>query len=441
MNISVIGTGYVGLTTGACFAELGMNVMCMDTDEEKINKINKGIVPFYEPGIEEMVKRNFISNNLHFTTSPKEAVGFSELIFIAVGTPTLKDNTPNLEYILEAVNDIALQMNEYKVIIIKSTVPVGTGKKVKKKIKDILVQNKKQFDFDVVSNPEFLREGSAIYDFMNPNKIVIGIDSKSSRGPRAKKLMIELNSFHVNNGTPLIISNIETAEMIKYVSNAFLATKISFINEVANMCEHCDADVSIVAKSMGLDPRIGSEFLNPGPGYGGSCFPKDTKGFMHIGKTIGYQPKIVKAVIDVNNDQINLMIKKIEKIVKKFKGKTISVLGVSFKPNTDDIRESPALKIINYLLSRKANVKIYDPRANDNCKKVIDKAQYCNDVYSACFESECIIVVTEWDEFKNIDFELLKEIVDVPLVIDLRNIYEPDYVKKMGFKYEGVGRK
>lgn len=436
MNISVIGVGYVGLTTGTCFAELGNNVLCMDTDEEKINRLREGVIPIYEPKIEEMVKKNCLSNRLSFTTSLIKAVDFSEIIFIAVGTPTNKDNTPNLEYIYEAARAIALSMDSYKIIIVKSTVPVGTGEKIKKEIIQILMNRKKDIEFDMVSNPEFLRQGTAVQDFMKPDRVVIGMEND-----RAKDIMMKLYSFHIDDNKPFILSDIQAAEMIKYVSNAYLAAKISYINEIAILCEYYNVDISIVARGMGLDKRIGDKFLNPGPGYGGSCFPKDTKALMYIGNTVGYEPKIIKAVINVNKQQPKIMMKKIESIVKDFNGKTIAMLGVAFKPNTDDIRESPAIPIIRALIRKKAKIKIYDPKAMENCKNIIKRVEYCYDVYSACSESDCIIIMTEWDEFRDIDFKKLNKIVKHPILIDLRNIYEPDFVKENGFLYEGVGRK
>lgn len=436
MNISVIGVGYVGLTTGACFAELGNNVLCMDTDEEKIHKLRKGIIPIYEPEMEELVKKNYGDGRLSFTTELEKVMKFSEIIFIAVGTPTKIDNIPDLQYVYKVATDIAKIMDSYKVIVIKSTVPVGTGAKIKKKIREILINRKKQVEFDMVSNPEFLRQGSAVNDFLKPDRIVIGMESEA-----AKNVMTELYDFHLKDDKPCVLSNIEGAEMIKYVSNAFLATKISYINEIAILCEKYKVDVSVVARGMGLDKRIGDKFLNPGPGYGGSCFPKDTKALMYIGKVVGYEPKIVKAVIYVNNEQINYMKSKILRILGEVKGKTITVLGVAFKENTDDIRESPAIPIIQFLLRKRAKVKVYDPKAMDNCKGVIEKAEYCKDIYDACEKSECIIMMTEWDEFRKIDFTKLKEIVKERVLIDLRNMYQPEFIKEAGFSYEGVGRK
>jgi UDPglucose 6-dehydrogenase len=436
MNISVIGVGYVGLTTGTCFAELGNNVLCMDTDEEKISKLKKGESPIYEPEIEEMIMSNSLNNRLNFTTNLKKTVEFADVIFIAVGTPTNEDNVPELKYIFKAAREIASNMDSYKVLVVKSTVPVGTGRKIRAIVERVLKKKNSNIEFDMASNPEFLREGTAIYDFMYPDRVVIGVENERSKG-----IMTKLYNFHINANKPYIVSTIKAAEMIKYVSNAFLATKISYINEIAIMCERYNIDVSVVAKGMGLDKRIGDKFLMPGPGFGGSCFPKDTKGLMHIGKTIGYEPQIVKAVIEVNNRQINFIIKKIENLVKNFSGKAISVLGASFKPDTDDIRESPAIPIIEFLLKRGAKVKLYDPKAMDNCMRVLKKVEYCKDVYKACENSDCIILMTEWEEFREVDFVKLRDIVNKPILIDLRNMYDPNYVKQSGFIYEGVGRK
>jgi UDPglucose 6-dehydrogenase len=436
MNISIIGVGYVGLTTGTCFAEVGNNVLCMDTDEEKVKKLKRGHIPIYEPGLEGLVKKNYAKGSLDFTTDLKKVIDFSEVIFVAVGTPTNLDNTPNLEYVYAAVNDIAMIMNTYKILVIKSTVPVGTGLEIKKKIKEILITRDKKNEFDMVSNPEFLRQGSAVEDFLNPDRIVIGTESD-----QAKKTMMELYDFHLKDNKPSVITNIEGAEMIKYVSNAFLATKISYINEIAILCEKYNVDVAVVAKGMGLDKRIGDKFLNPGPGYGGSCFPKDTKALMYIGNSVGYEPKIIKAVIEVNNDQIKHMTNKILRILKGVKGKTITILGVAFKGNTDDIRESPAIPIIQFLLKKGAKLKIYDPKAMGNCKEIIKKAEYCKDIYGASENSDCIIIMTEWEEFLGIDFGRLRQLVREPVLIDLRNMYQPEFIKESGFSYEGVGRK
>lgn len=439
MNISIIGTGYVGLVTGACFAELGMNVICMDVNEEKISELKNGIIPIYEDRLENIIKHNYSNTKrLKFTTSAKDAVESSQVIFITVGTPSLEDGTVDLQYVLETAGEIGKYINDYKVIVSKSTVPIGTGKKVQKEIAGVLKQRKKDIKFDVVSNPEFLREGSAVKDFMNPDRIVIGAESDS-----AVQIMKELYNIHMLLDTPIIVTNIETAEMIKYAANAFLATKISYINEIANICEFCNADVNIVSKAMGMDNRIGDKFLNPGPGFGGSCFPKDTKALMKIGKTLGYEPQIVKSALRVNTDRKKYMFNKIKRVIGDIKGKSIAVLGISYKPETDDIRDSIAIPIIQMLLNDNANVKVFDPKAMTNAKNIYPDLpiEYCNDLETACENCNGIILFTEWKEFYAIDFGQLKTLVKEPIFIDLRNVYSKDIVESYGFLYEGVGVK
>ncbi|MCX8130438.1 MAG: UDP-glucose/GDP-mannose dehydrogenase family protein [Clostridia bacterium] len=437
MNISIIGTGYVGLVTGAGFADLGMNVLCMDTDEHKISQLKQCSIPIYEPLLEEIVKNNF-GKNLNFTTDIKEAVEYSEIIFIAVGTPTMDDNTADLKNLYQAVRSIATHMDSYKIIVDKSTVPVGTAKCVKKEISQILYENRKNISFDVVSNPEFLREGNAVEDFFKPERIVIGSDNNAPLD-----IMKKLYESFISRGIPLLTTNLETAEMIKYASNAFLAAKISFINEIANMCEYCNADVGMISKAIGLDSRIGSKFLNPGPGFGGSCFPKDLKALVGIGKKIGYAPKLINSVIAVNENQKKLMFRKIKKALGSLENKNITVLGLAFKAETDDIRESPPITIIEMLIREKANVKVYDPKAMLNMKNLYRSfnIEYFEDAYSACAGTDCIVIATEWKEFSCLELQRLQQLVRTPLFIDLRNLYEPESVKKSGFIYQGVGRK
>ncbi len=438
MNIAVIGTGYVGLVTGVCLSWLGFNVMCMDIDKEKINKLNNGIVPIYEPGLEEILKECIKSKRLYFTADMKKAVDFGEAIFIAVGTPSDENDSADLKYVFQSAAEITKCMDEYKVIINKSTVPVGTGSLVKNKVKEILQGLEKRIDFDIVSNPEFLREGSAIKDFIKPDRIVIGVETQ-----RAESLMKRIYAKQILLDIPVIVTNIETAEMIKYASNAFLATKISYINEIANICDLCNADISTVAKAMGLDQRINPSFLRPGPGYGGSCFPKDTKALIGFGKSIGYTPKIIEEVVDVNNNQRVLMYEKIKDALGDLKGKVITILGIAFKPGTDDIRETPSIPIIKLLLEDGAIVKVFDPIAMDNTRLQFPELDvvYCDDLYSACTDSYCVVLVTEWREFQEIDFIKLKFIMKMPIFIDLRNVYDPKYVKSFGFYYRGVGKK
>ena len=438
MNIAVIGTGYVGLVTGGCLAQLGMNVTCMDIDKEKIEKLKSGIIPIYEPGLEEIITENLRTERLIFTTSIEEAVAKAKVIFIAVGTPPNEDDSADLKYVYQAARDIAEHMEDYKVIVDKSTVPIGTGHLVKKEIESILQKRNKGFAFDVVSNPEFLREGTAVKDFLKPERIVIGAESEASLN-----LMKKVYDVQIQLDIPIVETNIETAEMIKYAANAFLAVKISYINEIANMCDLCNADISVVSKAMGLDSRIGPKFLSPGPGYGGSCFPKDTKALIKIGKDLGYLPKIIESTVDVNDNQPMIMVEKIKSIMGSLADKTITILGIAFKPETDDIREAPAINIMKSLLEGGAKIKAFDPEAMENTKKIHPDLdiQYCEDIYSACQNSDCIVLVTEWKDFLSLNFIELKSIVRTPTFVDLRNAYMPSSVENLGFLYKGVGRK
>ena len=433
MNICVVGTGYVGLVTGTCFAEFGVNVVCVDKDKNKIDKLNNGIIPIYEPGLEELVKKNVKDNRLSFTTDIDKAINDSLVVFIAVGTPPKDDGSADLSYVESVARSIARKLNGYKVIVTKSTVPVGTGEKIRKIILEI---NKKQENFDIVSNPEFLREGSAIEDFMRPNRVVIG-----ASGERAVEIMKELYRPLYLIEAPFVITNVESAEMIKYASNAFLATKISFINEIANICERVGADIHAVAKGMGLDHRIGSKFLHPGPGYGGSCFPKDTQAIAQIARENNYTFEVVEAVVNVNKKQKERMIEKIVKMVDELKGKTISILGLSFKPNTDDMRDAPSVDIINGLLKLGAKIKAYDPVAMDEARKIFnDDIKYCKDSYDAAEGSDALVLITEWNQFRSLDMSKIKGLLKSPVIIDLRNVYEPQKMKELGIRYTGVGR-
>lgn len=441
MNICVVGTGYVGLVSGACFAEFGVNVVCVDKDKKKIDKLNNGAIPIYEPGLEELVKKNVKDKRLSFTTDIDKTIKDALVIFIAVGTPPKDDGSADLTYVEDVAGSIARNLNGYKVIVTKSTVPVGTGEKIRKIILEV---NKKGVDpesrlgqaFDIVSNPEFLREGSAIEDFMRPNRVVIGASSD-----RAVEIMKELYRPLYLIETPFVITNVESAEMIKYASNAFLATKISFINEVANICERVGADIHAVAKGMGLDHRIGSKFLHPGPGYGGSCFPKDTQAIEQIARKNGYNFEIVEAVITINKKQKERMIEKIVSICGDLKGKTIGILGLSFKPNTDDMRDAPSVDIISGLLKRGAKVKAYDPVAMDEARKIFNNnIEYCKDSYDAAEGSDALVLITEWNQFRNLDIGRIKGLLKSPILIDLRNVYEPQKMKESGFRYAGIGR-
>lgn len=432
MNICVIGTGYVGLVTGACFAEFGLNATCVDSEARKVELLKKGISPFFEPGLEELMKRNMKENRLTFTTEIDHAVRKALVIFIAVGTPPKKDGSVDMTYIDEVAKSIGNNLNGYKVITTKSTVPVGTGERIRKLINQY---RREKVNFDIVSNPEFLREGSAIEDFMRPNRVVIGASSD-----QAIAILKDLYSPLYLIETPFIITNVETAEMIKYASNAFLATKISFINEIANICERVGADVNVVAKGMGLDQRIGPKFLHAGPGYGGSCFPKDTVAIAKIGKEHGYRFEIVRSVMKVNEKQKERMVEKVRSALGSLKGKKIGVLGLSFKPNTDDIREAPSLKIISGLQNQGAKISAYDPEAMDMAKRVFKKVEYGEDSYDVAKGSDALLIITEWNQFRNLDLNRLKNLMKTPVLIDLRNIYEPAKMREIGFKYFAVGR-
>lgn len=432
MNICVVGTGYVGLVTGACFAEFGIRVTCIDNNAKKIEMLQKGKVPIFEPGLEEKIKKNMKEGHLSFTTDIEEGVKKALVIFIAVGTPPRRDGSTDLSYIDTVARSIAENMNGYKVIVTKSTVPIGTGERIKRIIHQY---QKEKVRFDVVSNPEFLREGSAIEDFMRPNRVVIGAESSE-----AIAIMKDLYSPLYLIETPFVITNVPTAEMIKYASNAFLATKISFINEIANICEQVGADVHQVAKGMGLDQRIGPKFLHPGAGFGGSCFPKDTKAITQIANEYGYQFEIANAVLKINRRQRELMIFKIEKTIGEIAGKTIGILGLSFKPNTDDIREAPAIYIIRQLLKRGANVKAYDPAAIENTRAILPQVEYGDDAYQVAKGADALVLVTEWNQFRILDLNRILKLMKRPVIIDLRNVYDPNKIRRLGFKYTCVGR-
>jgi UDPglucose 6-dehydrogenase len=432
MHIAVIGTGYVGLVTGACFAEFGVEVTCVDVDEEKIEKLKNGIIPIYEPGLDKLVEKNQKVGRLHFTTDLRSAVEQALVIFFAVGTPPKEDGTPDMSYYEKAARDVAEAMNGYKVLVTKSTVPVGTGKWLRE---FVTKHQKVKTKFGVVSNPEFLREGAAINDFMRPDRVVIG-----SSDPEAIAIMKDLYRPLYLIETPFVITSLEAAELIKYAANAFLATKITFINEVANLCDAIGCDVHDVAKGIGMDNRIGRKFLHPGPGYGGSCFPKDTRAFAKVGDLYGVETSIVDAVIKANERQRELMIPKIEKLVGDLKGKTIAVLGLSFKPETDDMREAPSIYIIKELQKRGAKIKAFDPVAMEEAKKHLSCVTYANDEYDAIKDADALVIITEWNQFRALDMKRVKSLLRSPRIADLRNIYEPADMKEMGFEYVGVGR-
>ncbi|NLV51083.1 MAG: UDP-glucose/GDP-mannose dehydrogenase family protein [Clostridiales bacterium] len=437
MSICVIGTGYVGLITGVCLADSGMNVICADKNEDLISKLQNGEIPFYEPDLEPLIKKNHSSGKLRFTTDITVAVENSSCVFITVGTPGLEDGSADLTYVYRAAREIAGCINGYKLIIIKSTVPVGTCKRIKSYIDDIIKKTGRNIEFDIVSNPEFLREGTAISDFNFPDRIVIGTDNE-----KAAALTSEIYELPIFENTPVILTTVETAEMIKYASNAFLAAKISFINEIANLCELCGADVGVVAKAMGLDKRIGEKFLNPGPGFAGSCFPKDTRALLKTANDLGYDPEIISSIMKSNLSQRKKTVQKIINSVGDPADKTFTVLGLSFKPETEDIRESASIYIIEELLSVGGIIRAYDPKAMNNMKKLYPElaVDYCGDALTACEGSDCIIIATEWEQFFDLDFKIIKDIVNKPVVIDLRNMFEPGYIKDNGFMYTGVGK-
>jgi UDPglucose 6-dehydrogenase len=432
MNICIVGVGYVGLVTGTCFAEFGNHVICVDKDEQKIDSLKQNNIPIYEPGLEEMVKRNQSAGRLNFTQDVNEAVEKSLAVFIAVGTPSDSAGSANLEFVYQVAETIGKLMTGYKIIVTKSTVPVGTGKE----IREIIRKNQEEdIPFDVVSNPEFLREGSAIEDFLRPNRVVIGTDNE-----QAAAIMKDIYSPLYRIEIPFLNTNVETAEMIKYASNAFLATKISFINEMANICELVGADVHEVARGMGLDGRIGRKFLHPGPGYGGSCFPKDTKAIVKLAETYGYRFKIVESVIEVNERQQMLMVDKIENVLGDLKGKRLGIWGLTFKPNTDDIRDSPAMRIIETLIKKGAIVSAYDPAGMEPAAKILKEVNYVKDIYEAAKDADALVIITEWNEFRYPDWEKVQASLRSPTVIDMRNIYEPEKMKTRGFNYHCVGR-
>ncbi|MBA4373732.1 MAG: UDP-glucose 6-dehydrogenase [Thermodesulfovibrio sp.] len=433
MHIGVIGTGYVGLVTGACFAEFGIFVTCIDKDEAKIKALKKGAIPFYEPGLEALVQKNVKNGRLKFSTKIADAVDSSLAIFIAVGTPPRGDGSADMRYVEQVADEIARHIKDYKVIVTKSTVPVGTGARLREIISKRL---KEQTDFDIVSNPEFLREGSAIEDFMRPNRVVLG-----STSHQAVAIMKDLYRPLYLLETPFVVTTVETAELIKYASNSFLAVKISFINELSQLCEKVGADVKMVARGMGLDQRIGSKFLHTGPGYGGSCFPKDTRALLTIASEQGVDLGIVSAAVNANEYQKDRIVEKIRSGMGTLKGKTVAILGLAFKPNTNDMREAPAVHVIEKLLKEKAVIRAFDPAAMDDAKAILGrKIKYAANSYDCVKGADAVVIMTEWNEFRNLDLAKIKKLLKMPIFFDLRNIYEPEKMKKLGFKYFCVGR-
>ncbi|MBP6891860.1 UDP-glucose/GDP-mannose dehydrogenase family protein [Candidatus Shapirobacteria bacterium] len=429
MKITVIGTGYVGLVTGACLADIGHNVICVDIDTQKIENLKKGIIPIYEPGLDKIVDKNYQSGALKFTTDTKSSVEESEVVFIAVGTPSLPDGSVNLDYVKKAAEDIAKSMNGYKVIVDKSTVPVGTGDVVGRTISMYY-----QGDFEVVSNPEFLKEGDAVADFMNPDRIVIGFESK-----KAEEIML---SIYENLGGERVLTTVKNAELIKYASNAYLATSISFINNIANICEKVGADVTEVSRGMRMDKRIGPyAFLTAGVGYGGSCFPKDVKGLIQTANEYGVGFEILDSVESTNEAQKKSLLAKIQKILgEDLNGKKIALWGLAFKPETDDVRESPALTIIKQLEDRDVKLVAYDPIAGDNAKKILPNLNIVSDMYECLKDAECLVITTAWKQFKEADLEKVKSYLKSPNIVDGRNLFDQKKMKDLGFNYVSVGR-
>jgi len=434
MHICVVGTGYVGLVTGACLADFGMNVTCVDNDRSKIDMLLEGKIPIYEPGLDAIVAKNSRADRLHFTTDLDTAIQRSLAIFIAVGTPPKADGSADLSYVIQVAESIADNLNGYKVVVTKSTVPTGTGQLIEGIISE---RTDGSHPFSVVSNPEFLREGSAIEDFMRPDRVVIG-----ARDPQAVAIMKDIYSPLYLRETPFVITNVESSELIKYASNAFLATKITFINEVADLCERIGADVHHVAKGMGLDGRIGPKFLHPGPGYGGSCFPKDTQALAEIARNHDRPFEIVEATISAN-DRIKRRV--VEKIIAALggdaTGKTVALLGLSFKPETDDMRESASIPLVERLIAEGASVRAFDPVAMENARNILPpEVVYCEDSYDAADGADVLVLVTEWNQFRSLDLDRLKGVLKSPVVVDFRNIYRPDRMHDRGFVYQGVGR-
>lgn len=432
-KITIIGTGYVGLVTGAGLSDFGNNVTCVDISNKKIEALKNGVIPIFEPGLDELVSRNVSNGRLNFSSNINKSIQNSEVVFIAVGTPEKPDGTADLDAIKSVSKVIGENISDYLVVCTKSTVPIGTSKIIIKEIND---NNVRDINFDYVSNPEFLREGSAIKDFLWPDRVIIG-----AKKEKAFKVMRDIYRPLYVNEKPIMHTNIETAEMIKYSANAFLALKISYINEVANLCEKVGADIHQVAKGMGQDGRISSKFLHPGPGYGGSCFPKDTKAFSMLSREYNLKIETIDAAINVNRRQKQRMVDKLNKLLSfNIKNKTIAILGLSFKPNTDDIRESPAKDIIKFILDKGGSINAYDPVANDAMSKIFDKVNYCNSWKDACKNTNAVVVMTEWNEFRGIDLKILKRTLISPLILDTRNIFSVDKLKAIGFIYDNVGR-
>lgn len=440
MKIAIVGTGYVGLVSGTCFAEMGVDVTCVDVDKNKIDNLKNNIIPIYEPGLENMVIRNKQADRLHFTTSLAEVIDDVEVVFSAVGTPPDEDGSADLKYVLEVAKTIGQTMNKYILLVTKSTVPVGTAQKVKAVIKEEQRKRGVDITFDVASNPEFLKEGDAINDFMSPDRVVVGVESE-----KAKELMTKLYRPFLLNNFRVIFMDIPSAEMTKYAANSMLATRISFMNDIANLCELVGADVNMVRKGIGTDARIGTKFLYSGIGYGGSCFPKDVKALIYTAKQNGYDMQVLEAVEQVNHKQKEVLYNKLVKHFGTLENKTIAIWGLSFKPNTDDMREAPSLVLIDKLLQSKCNIRVFDPVAINEAKRIltaknqIDSVYFATDIYDATLEADALLLVTEWKEFRMPTWSVIKKTMKGNLVLDGRNIYDKNELQSLGFTYEGIG--
>ena len=437
MNVAVVGTGYVGLVSGACFAEMGVHVSCVDIDTKKIEGLKNGQIPIYEPGLDELVKRNVNEGRLNFTTSLAEVIDDVELVFSAVGTPPDEDGSADLKYVLNVAREFGQNIKRYTVLVTKSTVPVGTAKKVKAVIEEELAKRGEDIPFDVASNPEFLKEGAAIKDCMSPDRVVVGVESE-----RAKSLMMRLYRPFMLNNFRVIFTDIPSAEMIKYAANSMLATRISFMNDIANLCEIVGADVEMVRRGIGADTRIGRKFLFPGCGYGGSCFPKDVKALIKTAEKKGYSMKVLKAVEEVNENQKKVVFEKLKKYSEgNLEGKTIAIWGLSFKPETDDMREATSLVTIDLLLKAGCRVRVFDPVAMDECKRRIgDSVEYCKDMYDAVLDADAMLLLTEWKQFRLPSWGVMKKTMNHALVIDGRNIYDAEELAEYGFEYHCIGK-
>ena len=438
MNIAIVGTGYVGLVSGACFAEIGAHVTCVDVNRDKIEQLLRGEIPIYEPGLDELVKKNVKAGRLKFSTSLAEVLNDQAVVFSAVGTPPDEDGSADLSYVLQVAKTIGENLNKYIVVVTKSTVPVGTAEKVRKTIQAELDKRGVDITFDVASNPEFLKEGNAIKDFMSPDRVVVGVESE-----QAKKVLTRLYKPFLINNFRVIFMDVPSAEMTKYAANSMLATRISFMNDIANLCELVGANVNMVRAGIGSDTRIGRKFLYPGCGYGGSCFPKDVKALIKTASDNGYEMEVLKAVERVNEQQKLILFKKLQNIYagQALKGKTIALWGLAFKPETDDMRESTALVIVDLLLKAGCNIRVYDPVAMDECKRRIgDAVTYCRDMYDAVLNADALLLLTEWKEFRLPSWEVIAKAMKAPVVIDGRNIYDSDELEELGFKYYCIGK-